>query len=61
MLVCGLNEGRGLKKKSGVVTHRWTGHAAISVIHLNECLDVNPSCIRIRNAIRDGKRRFHAG
>lgn len=40
---------------------RPTGHAIISIIHLADCLNVNPWCIRIKIAVRDGRRRFHAG
>lgn len=32
---------------------RQTGHAIISIIHLAECLNVNPWCIRIKTAVGD--------
>lgn len=66
MLACGvIEESSGEKKKMSWLPKKFqeslTEHAIVSIIHLAECLNVNPQCIGIKTAIGDVRRRFHAG
>lgn len=54
MLVCGAKEGHGPTKVS--MTDGQDVPSTVSFIFLN----VNPWCIRIKTAIGNGKRIFHA-